>query len=123
MKKIMAVDDETNILLIIKLLLQREGFEVVTVKGGQECLDRLVEVEPDLILMDVMMPGLNGWETCKRIKENEKTRTIPVLMLTVRTSDKSKKKSLDYACADGHICKPMSKIGLVKEINSLLEIS
>ena len=123
MKKIMAVDDETNILLIIKLLLQREGFEVVTVKGGQECLDRLEEVEPDLILMDVMMPGLNGWETCKKIKENEKTKTIPVLMLTVRTSDESKKKSLDYACADGHMCKPMSKIGLIEEINALLEIS
>jgi CheY-like chemotaxis protein len=123
MKKIMAVDDETNILLIIKLLLQREGFEVTTVKSGQECLDRLQDVEPDLILMDVMMPGLNGWETCKRIKENKKTKTIPVLMLTVRSSDKSRKKSLDYACADGHLCKPMSNIGLIKEIKSLLEIS
>ncbi len=123
MKKIMAVDDETNILLIIKLLLQRGGFKVFTVKSGQECLDRLEEVEPDLILMDVMMPGLDGGETCKRIKENEKTRTIPVLMLTARTSDKCKKKSLGYACADGHLCKPLNKAGLIKEINALLEIS
>jgi DNA-binding response OmpR family regulator len=123
MKKIMAVDDETNILLILKLLLQREGFEVITVKSGQECLDKLEEIKPDIILMDVMMPGLDGWETCKKIKENEKTKAIPVLMLTVRTSDNSRQKSLGYACADGHLCKPMSRDALVEEINALLEIS
>jgi DNA-binding response OmpR family regulator len=119
----MAVDDETNLLLILKLLLQREGFEVITVKSGQECLDKLQKIKPDLILMDVMMPGLNGWETCKKIKENEKTNAIPILMLTVRASDNSREKSLNYACADGHIDKPMKRNVLVKEINALLDIS
>ena len=121
MKKIMAVDDEPNILLIIKLLLQREGFEVITTKSGQECLDRLEEIKPDLILMDVMMLGLNGWEACKEIKENEKTKSIPVLMLTVRASEDSREKSLDYACADGHINKPMTPKTLVDKINAALE--
>jgi CheY-like chemotaxis protein len=121
MKKIMVVDDEPNILLIIKLLLQREGFEVITTKSGQECLDKLEEVKPDLILMDVMMPGLNGWEACKEIKENEKTKSIPVLMLTVRASEDSIEKSLDYAYADGHIKKPMTTKTLVDKINAVLE--
>ncbi len=120
MKKIMAVDDETNILLILKLLLQREGFEVITVKSGKECLDRLEEVKPDLILMDVMMPELDGWDTCKMIKENEKTKSIPVLMLTVRMSKESREKSFNYACADGHIGKPMNRTVILKEINALL---
>lgn len=120
MKTIMVVDDEPDILLIIRIILQREGFGVITVANGQECMDKLEETKPDLILMDVMMPGLNGWEVCKKIKEDDKTKSMPVLMLTVRTSDDSREKSLTYAHADGHIGKPMGKTELVAEINAIL---
>ncbi len=117
----MVVDDEPDTLIMLKVMLKRAGFEVVTINNGRECLDKLEEVRPDLILMDVMMFGLDGWEVCKRIKEKEKTKSIPVLMITVRTSDVSKEKSLGYAHADGHLEKPVNKEKLLNKVNALLK--
>ncbi len=119
-KKIMVVDDEEDILFIVKETLSREGFTVVSASSGLEALKKIKKERPDLILLDVMMPGLDGWETCRRIKEDEDTKDIMVTMLTVKSEDEDKVKSLDYALADWHISKPIERDKLLRTVKWLL---
>jgi two-component system alkaline phosphatase synthesis response regulator PhoP len=119
-KKIMVVDDEEDILFIVKETLSREGFTIVTASGGREALKIIKKEKPDLILLDVMMPNLNGWETCKIIKEDKDTKDILVAMLTVKSEDEDKVKSLDYALADWHISKPIERAKLLRTVKWLL---
>jgi CheY-like chemotaxis protein len=118
--KILVVDDEPEILVLTKIMLKKEGHEVVVAKDSAECFKRLKNLTPDLILMDVMMPGDDGWEVCRKIKEDEKTSNIPVAMFTVRTSEDSIEKSFKYAHADAHINKPFDREKLIEMVRSLL---
>ncbi len=115
--KIMLVDDEPDILLVERTILKKEGHEIIEVESGEECLERLETDKPDMILLDVMMPGIGGWETGKRIKEDESTRDIPVIMLTVRGSEEDMTKSFQYSKSDGHVPKPIIKEKLIQTIN------
>ena len=80
----MVVDDEPDIHYILKTALEREGYDVVEMLSGIECLQNIDKIKPDLVLMDIMMPDMDGWEVCKQIKETKKG--IPVSMLTVKNS-------------------------------------
>lgn len=104
-KKIMVVDDEPDIVYVVSKMLEKEGYEVVGAASGEEALDKLNEEKPDLILLDVMMPGIDGWETCRRIKE--KSEDVLVAMLTVMRRDADKKKSFQFSEAVAHITKPI----------------
>ncbi len=119
MARILIVDDEPTILMLIGMMLKREGYEVVEAKDGEECFSKLKEKKPDLILLDVMMPGQDGWEICRKIKGARETRGIPVAMFTVRTSEDSMEKSMEYG-ADAHINKPIDKKELFDTIKRLL---
>jgi two-component system alkaline phosphatase synthesis response regulator PhoP len=121
MSKIMVVDDEENIVKIVKTMLESAGHDVITANSGRECLEILKHEKPDLILMDVMMPGMDGWETCRKIKENSETKDIIVSMLTVKSEDEDKVKSFDEAIADWHISKPIRKERLVQTVEWLLK--
>lgn len=120
MNKIMIVDDEPGVIGMAKLALQNEGFEVIEASSGKECLKKLKEEKPDLILLDAMMPEIDGWKVCKLIKENEKTRSIPVVMFTVLSGDKHKLASFDAAYADWHIDKFSTKEDLIYIVKSIL---
>jgi CheY-like chemotaxis protein len=102
------------------MMLEREGYEVIEAKNGDECLEKLQNTTPDLIILDIMMPGLDGWEICRKIKEAKETRDIPVVMLTVRTSEDSIKKSYEYAGCDAHINKPFDRKQLLDTIEEFL---
>jgi CheY-like chemotaxis protein len=104
-KKIMVVDDEPDIVYVVRSILEKAGYEVVGANSGEEALDRLMEENPDLVLLDVMMPGIDGWETCRRIKE--KSKHILVAMLTVMAGVADKEKSFRFSGADAHITKPI----------------
>ena len=121
MSMIMIVDDEPRILFLVRIMLEKKGYNVVEAKNGEECLEKLKEEKPDLILLDVMMPGEDGWEICKKIKTNENTKDIPVAMFTVRHSDVALKKSIEYAHADSHINKPFNMKDLLKKVKRLLK--
>lgn len=121
MAKILVVDDEPEILLLVKMMLERNGYDTSGAKNGDECLEKLSE-KPDLIVLDVMMPGDDGWEVCRKIKTNKKTKDIPVVLLTVRTSEKSRRKSIEYAKADAHINKPFEMAELLETVNKLLKL-
>lgn len=114
--KIMLVDDEPDVLFIERAILEKEGYEVIEADSGEDCLEKLKTEIPDLILLDVMMPGINGWETSKRIKDNESTKDIPVIMVTVKSSEDDMTQSFQYGHSDGHIAKPIIKEKLLQTI-------
>lgn len=116
----MVVDDEQDIHYILKTALEREGYDVVEMLSGIECLQNIDKIKPDLVLMDIMMPDMDGWEVCKQIKEDKETRKIPVIMFTVRTSDDSKKKSFEYSKADAQIDKPFTRKELLETIEKIV---
>lgn len=83
MKKILLVDDDAHLLELIKTVLKQEEYEVVVAHSGQECLDLLKKMKPDLILLDVMMPDMDGKEVCRRIRSNPETKSLKIAFLTV----------------------------------------
>ena len=120
-KKIMIVDDEENILELVKVLLEQEGFEVLTASSGKECLEKLKKVKPDLILLDIMMPGMTGREVLEKIRENPKTKHLKVAFLTVvRYSEISKKEFKNLNVLD-YITKPFDNKDLIRRVKKLVE--
>jgi CheY-like chemotaxis protein len=118
--KILLVDDEPDIRYLTRRMLEKVGHSVVEAENGEMALRTLQkEDKPDLILLDVRMPGLNGWEVCRRIKSDDKTKSIPVVMFTVRTSEEDMQKSVDYG-AEAHINKPFDKDELLKLVEKML---
>lgn len=114
MKRILVVDDDEDVIFLLKSALKREGYEVFEAMSGEECLSRIDEYNPDIIFLDIMMPGLDGWETCKKIK---KTRNnLPVCMLSVRREEEDIRRSLEYARADCHMSKPLDVDKLMAKI-------
>ncbi|MDF2441099.1 MAG: two-component system, OmpR family, alkaline phosphatase synthesis response regulator PhoP [Abditibacteriota bacterium] len=86
-KKILAVDDERHIVRLVQINLQKEGYEVVTASNGREALEKVQSERPDLIVMDVMMPEMDGFEALETLKANEATAGIPIIMLTAKAQD------------------------------------
>lgn len=86
-KKILAVDDEKTIVRLVQVNLEREGYEVVTAYDGREALEKVESEKPDLIVLDVMMPYMDGFEVLQQLKKNPETRDIPVIMLTAKAQD------------------------------------
>jgi two-component system, OmpR family, alkaline phosphatase synthesis response regulator PhoP len=121
MTKIMIVDDEPDVLYIVRKILEKEGYEVEVTYSGKDCLDTVADVKPDLIILDIMMPGLDGWEVARTLKNQEHTKDIPIIMLTVRVSDDSVERSFQYSNADGHLGKPISNEKMLNTIKWVLE--
>lgn len=114
------MDDEDGVLYLISTILKKAGHEAITASSGEECLEILKRESPDLILLDVMMPGMDGHETCKKIKSSKEYGSMHVAMLTVKSEDEDKLKSLQDSTADWHITKPVEKGKLVEMVNWLL---
>ncbi len=123
MAKILVVDDEPDIVNIVERILKKHGFETIGAYGGEETLNILKKEKPDLILLDIMMPGMDGWETARRIKENPETKDIPIVFLTVRGEEEDQEKSFAYSKANAHITKPIIEEKLVATIKWVLKTS
>ena len=104
-KKILIADDEEDIKTIVQLLLETQGYQIVTAFDGLDALDKVKTEKPDLILLDIMMPILDGFEVCKRLKDDPETASIPVIMLSASAHAESRQKGLD-AGAVNYIVKP-----------------
>ena len=118
--KILVVDDEDGVLYLISTILKKAGHNIITASNGEECLEILKKEKPDLILLDIMMPGMDGHDTCKVIKTSPEYGSIPVAMLTVKSEDEDRLRSLEDCTADWHIAKPVEKEKLVELVNWLL---
>ncbi|MBI4364783.1 MAG: response regulator [Candidatus Latescibacteria bacterium] len=117
--KILVVDDEIYIVHILDFSLGMEGYEVVTALDGEQALEKVKTEKPDLIVLDIMMPKLDGYEVCKSIKSNSATQNIPVILLSAKGRNVDQKMGFDVG-ADDYITKPFSPRKLVERINQLL---
>jgi DNA-binding response OmpR family regulator len=118
-KKILIVDDEPNIVAAVEYLLRRSGHEVHVARDGDEALKQVEACNPDLVLLDVMMPARSGYEVCKRIREREDWRHIKVIMLSAKGRDAEVNKGLAIG-ADLYVTKPFSTRDLMSKISALL---
>jgi len=117
--KILVVDDEIYIVHILDFSLGMEGYEVVTALDGEQALEKVKNEKPDLIVLDIMMPKLDGYETCKMLKNEDATREIPVILLSAKGRNVDQKIGFEVG-ADDYITKPFSPRKLVERINAIL---
>lgn len=119
-KKIMIVDDEPDVVDLVKLVLKSEGYDVVTAGSGKEALEKIGKEMPDLVLLDIMMPGMDGWEVHQKIKSNPKTQGIPVAMLTAKSQSIDKMIGLHVVQVDDYITKPFGRSELLERVKKIL---
>ena len=119
MKSILIADDEPNIVISLEYLLQREGYGVVVARDGQEALDAIAAAPFDLVLLDVMLPKVSGFEVCQTIRENPALAGMRIVMLTAKGRDVEMSKGIALG-ADAYVTKPFSTKELLAQIRTQL---
>ncbi len=119
--RLLVIDDEESIFEVIEALLYREGYEFIYLTSGIEALTKIDDIQPDVILLDLMMPEMDGIETCQQIKSNERWRPIPIIMVTALSSKEDLARCLE-AGADDFLSKPINSIELRARVRSMLRI-
>ena len=119
-KKIMVVDDENSLLELVSALMEQEGYEVITAISGQECLEKLKTVKPDLILLDMMMPGMSGREVCEKIRGDPKTKDLKIAFITVAKFSETGKEMLTEMKVLDYITKPFENEDLTRRVKKML---
>jgi len=118
-KKILVADDEPNIVISLEYLLKREGYTVLLARDGQQALDTIIRERPDLVLLDVMMPGKSGFEVCQAVRASEDLQGTKILMLTAKGRDTDVAKGTALG-ADDYMTKPFSTRELVEKVARIL---
>ncbi|MBI9049524.1 MAG: response regulator [Anaerolineaceae bacterium] len=118
--KIVYVEDDTDMVHLMRVILEQNHFIVYTAKDGQDGLSLISQVEPDLILLDLMMPDLDGWEIFQRIRNIDSFKKTPVIIVTAKSQEIDKVLGLRIAKVDDYICKPFHPKDLVERINDVL---
>jgi phosphate regulon transcriptional regulator PhoB len=116
--RVLVVEDERDVAELIRYNLSKEGYDVVVAPTGGDALKQAREVQPDIVLLDIMVPQLNGWEVCRRLKQDAETRKIPVIMLTGRVDEGDKVLGFEMG-ADDYVTKPFSPRELVARIRAV----
>jgi CheY-like chemotaxis protein len=119
-KRVIVVDDDKEIREIITFVLARNGFEVTSASNGQQLHAMLVQFIPDLIILDVMMPGEDGYQICNSLQNNPQTRHIPVIIMTAHAEDIYERISVDLGAAV-HMTKPFHPFNLLEQVKVLLQ--
>lgn len=119
-KRVVVVDDDKEIREIITFVLARNGFEVTSASNGQQLHAMLVQFIPDLIILDVMMPGEDGYQICNTLQSNPQTRHIPVIIMTAHAEDIYERISVDLGAAV-HMTKPFHPFNLLEQVKVLLQ--
>ena len=119
-KRILAVDDEKHILRLVQINLEKAGYDVVTASNGQEALDQVAKHHPDLVVMDVMMPVMDGLDALKKLKSEPETARIPVIMLTAKAQDADVYQGWQLG-ADLYLTKPFNPLELLTFVKRIFE--
>ncbi len=117
-KKIMVVDDEPDILFTVGQMLELSGYEVIKASDGNDCLNKLKEITPDLVLLDIMMPEMSGWDVAAKIKENPHWATIPIVFLTAKGDTMS--VGMGNMASEDYITKPFDIQDLKDRVEKIL---
>lgn len=118
-KRILCIEDEDEMIDLISLILSRRGYEIRGAHGGQMGLEMIYAWMPDLILLDLMMPDLGGWEVYQQIKADDKTKNIPVIVITAKAQAIDKVLGLHIAKVDDYIAKPFSPKDLITSVERI----
>jgi DNA-binding response OmpR family regulator len=119
-KRILCIEDEPEMIDLIRLILGRRGFDVIGAAGGKEGLDKIRQEPPDLVLLDLMMPDMDGWEVYQQMKADDKTKGIPVIVVTAKAQSIDKVLGLHIAKVDDYISKPFSPQDLLNSVDKVL---
>lgn len=119
--KILVVDDELDVLLLCRVNLEYEGYHVLEAKDGYEALRKVREDPPDLVLLDVMMTGMDGWQVLSQLKSDPKFASIPVIMLTAKVTERDQITGLTGGAVD-YITKPFNPVSLSRAVRDVLEM-
>jgi DNA-binding response OmpR family regulator len=119
MPRILIADDEPNIVLALELLMRREGYEIRTVGDGEAAVEAARQFRPDLILLDVMMPRMDGYEVCQRLRADPALKGVSIVMLTAKGREVEREKGMALG-ADLYITKPFSTRDVVRKVKEVL---
>ena len=118
-KKILVVDDELDVQSILSFRLEINGYSVIVASDGEEGLEKIKKENPDLVLLDLMLPKMNGFEICRMVKFDDRLKGLPIIILSALDKEEDKKKALDSG-ADAYFLKPFDLEGLLTKIKLLL---
>jgi DNA-binding response OmpR family regulator len=119
-RKVVCIEDELEMIELVKLILGRHNFQVTGAVGGQQGLDKIGEVKPDLVLLDLMMPEMDGWEVYQKMKASEEMRDIPVIVVTAKAQSIDRVLGLHIARVDDYITKPFGPQELLESVERVL---
>jgi len=119
-RRVVYIEDEPEMIDLVKLILSRKHFEFIGANGGREGLDTVRKMLPDVILLDLMMPDMDGWEVYQQLKAEEATKSIPVIVITAKAQNIDKVLGLHIAKVDDYIAKPFSPKELVDSVERVL---
>ena len=119
-KSVVCIEDEPEMVDLIKLILGRKGFELIGAMGGREGLEAIRRVRPDLVLLDLMMPDMDGWEVYQQIKADDELKHIPVIVVTAKAQSIDKVLGLHIAKVDDYVTKPFGPQELLQSVEKVL---
>jgi len=120
-RRILCIEDEPEMIDLIRLILERKGFEVLGAVGGQEGIEAIRRERPDLILLDLMMPDVDGWEVYRQMKADESLQHIPVVVVTAKAQSIDKVLGLHIAKVDDYVTKPFGPSDLLESVERVLQ--
>lgn len=119
-KLVLIVEDEENLVELLRFRLESNGYDVDVAFDGSDGLRKIESLKPDIVLLDIMMPKMHGYDVCKAARANEATKDIPIIILTARTNENEAERAKEYG-ASGFISKPFEPDDLLKRIKELLD--
>ena len=119
-KVVVCIEDEPEMIDLVKLILGRKGFELVGAVGGREGLETVRQLKPDLVLLDLMMPDMDGWEVYQKMKTDEDLKEIPVIVVTAKAQSIDKVLGLHIAKVEDYVTKPFGPQELLQAVNKVL---
>ncbi len=120
-RRVVYIEDEPEMIDLVRLILSRKHYEVIGANGGREGLDAIRKMLPDAVLLDLMMPDMDGWDVYQQLKADEATRNIPVIVVTAKAQNIDKVLGLHIAKVDDYISKPFSPKELVESLEKVLK--
>ncbi|MCP4536553.1 MAG: response regulator transcription factor [Chloroflexi bacterium] len=119
-KKVVCIEDEPEMIDLVKLILGRKGFDLVGAVGGREGLEQVRKLKPDLVLLDLMMPDMDGWEVYQQMKADDELKKIPVIVVTAKAQSIDKVLGLHIAKVDDYVTKPFGPQELLQSVSNVL---
>jgi CheY-like chemotaxis protein len=121
-KKVLLVDDSNTVLMMEKMILAKGPYQVVTARDGREAIEKAKSEQPDVVLLDVVMPNLDGLSACKAIRQQPETAHIPIVMVTTRGEEANVETAFRNGCTD-YVTKPINGVELLTKLNNILGVA